>query len=61
MLLMLFIVLAGEGWLLGKGIGNALFPKEKDPMDHWKNGKEPRVANSRCRTHVSRRQNLTVI
>lgn len=40
---MLFIVLAGEGWLLGKGIGNALFPKEKNPRDHWKTVKNLRL------------------
>ena len=28
-IIILFIVLVGGGWLLGKGIGEALFPSEK--------------------------------
>lgn len=29
LILILFIVLVGGGWLVGKAIGNALFPDEK--------------------------------
>jgi len=60
-LLVLFIVLVGGGWLLGKSIGNALFPKEEDPMDYWKNYKEPPVINNHYHTHVHTHQNLTII
>lgn len=60
-LLVLFIVLVGGGWLLGKGIGNVLFPAEKNPMDDWKNFKEPPVINNHYHTHVHHHQNLTII
>lgn len=30
LLLVLFVFFVGGGWLLGKSIGNFLFPKEKD-------------------------------
>ena len=29
-IIILFVVLVGGGWLLGKSIGNALFPSEKE-------------------------------
>ncbi len=60
-LLVLFIVLIGGGWLLGKSIGNGLFPKEEDPMDYWKKYKEPPVINNHYHTHVHHHQNLTII
>lgn len=58
---LLFIVCVGGCWLISKAIGNVLFPKEKNPMDYWKNYKEPPVINNHYHTHIHNHQNLTVI
>lgn len=61
LLFILFVVLVVGGWLLGKSVGNALFPKERDPLDYLKNYKEPPVIHNHYHTHHHTHQNLTII